>query len=426
MLGSPSQLYFLQELKDERREMEKDLRRDIERPGDLDANTPRSINEEWLDEEEGDEDGGVGDGGGGGGGSVLDRLMDGELNAKSKMEEEVRRKREKEEASTEEERHAKELHEKNACVRIQAFMRGAVYRGELKRMKEEEEEADRRLILADVLVDMIEELEWLHEPSLMSRQGHGDVFESEEELAKNVLAQWTSYDAPMKDIRNLLIDVVEEIVLELGTEVDILEDIEEVMEVPEMGLGFQLAAEEASEEKEKKENKILVKGSEEYEKLLRSHLDRQQREDEESGRNSNNRALSRAHVSLVEQCRREGVPLNKREVWLKEHANDVDPYDVRAETQHDGASSEVKAADGTTIVTGIARVDYRPWKQRLHRRTYWPEIAMIQGTFVRGRIMGNVLVRFHDGATYSGPWVDRQEKRSLHHRGTWKTIEDNV
>ena len=120
------------------------------------------------------------------------------------------------------------------------------------------------------------------------------------------------------------------------------------------------------------------------------------------------------------------MPLNKREAWLKEHANDVDPYDVRADTQHDGPSSEVRADDGTILLTGAARVDYRPWTQRVHRRTYWPEIAMIQGTFVRGRIMGNVLVRFHDGATYSGPWVDRQEERSLHHRGTWKTEEDNV
>jgi hypothetical protein len=54
------------------------------------------------------------------------------------------------------------------------------------------------------------------------------------------------------------------------------------------------------------------------------------------------------------------------------------------------------------------------------------EIAMLQGTFVKGKICGSVLVRFHDGATYNGPWVDSQCPRTTFHKGTWKTNADIV
>ena len=73
-----------------------------------------------------------------------------------------------------------------------------------------------------------------------------------------------------------------------------------------------------------------------------------------------------------------------------------------------------------------ARIDYRVWEPQRHVRHYFPEIAMIQGNFVRGRITGSVLVRFHDGALYTGPWVDAQEPRSKHHWGSWKTPENRT
>jgi hypothetical protein len=63
---------------------------------------------------------------------------------------------------------------------------------------------------------MIEELEWLHEPSATSQQGHGGAFGTEEELAKKVLGNWTTYNAPGKEVRKCLVDMIEKIVEEVS------------------------------------------------------------------------------------------------------------------------------------------------------------------------------------------------------------------
>ena len=196
----------------------------------------------------------------------------------------------------------------------------------------------------------------------------------------------------------------------------------------------------------------VVKGSAEYERRMKAYLEMQASAIPES-------ALKKALRDFDARLATEGVPLGKMAVFLRRHGQDISPLDAKASTMHDGqARSPVQGgrdlssgnvsrpfspnpADtlllagrgGRSSLRGSprgnkkrARIDYRVWEPQRHVRHYFPEIAMIQGNFVRGRITGSVLVRFHDGALYTGPWVDAQEPRSKHHWGSWKTPENRT
>ncbi|CAM9696552.1 unnamed protein product, partial [Ectocarpus sp. 12 AP-2014] len=69
-------------------------------------------------------------------------------------------------------------------------------------------------------------------------------------------------------------------------------------------------------------------------------------------------------------------------------------------------------------------------KEKLRRR-YWPKYAWAFGWFTHGKIGGDVLLKFHDGAVYDGPYVLEAclslrgsippEAREPGHWGTWIT-----
>ena len=387
-----------EELKDERREMEKELRVDIDRRGDLDANTPRSIDfgfgspRSFLDEEEMNDN--KNENGIDNEINALDRLMDGETK---EIEEQQQIQKNKEDqklhdqhANMEAEQEAVQIIQQPAAIVIQAFVRGCLVRQSA--LREKNEILD--LILSNCIVDLIEELEWLHEGEQFGHGGHGDVFTTDEALATNVFSSWTLLDAPSKEIRQLLVNLADLIVEEQGTELDYLLQEFDVT-----------TAESAPKDNANKEP--VIKGSEEYERLLREYLQTNTPQEYP-------KALTIAHQELQKRVMLEGRPLNRKQLWLRTHAKDLDPYSKTSSSQHDGPGSQKP------------RIDYRPWNKRRHRRTYWPEIAMLQGTFVEGRITGCVLVRFHDGAAYNGPWIDSQCTRGKHHRGTWKTPGDIV
>eukprot|EP00903_Cladosiphon_okamuranus_P009107 g8702.t2 len=69
-------------------------------------------------------------------------------------------------------------------------------------------------------------------------------------------------------------------------------------------------------------------------------------------------------------------------------------------------------------------------KDKLRRR-YWPKYAWAFGWFTHGKIGGDILIKFHDGAVYDGPYVPENcldlkgsvppEAREPGHWGTWIT-----
>ena len=158
--------------------MEKELRIDIDRIGDLDANTPRSIDlygspRSFLDDSDNSDNDDNDDPTNEKNtttGSVLDRLMDGEKNElleKQRIKDEILLQQQAAQTKLlNMNQKEKDDLERPARLLLQKFIRGATVRLKIRNSKNE----ILRLILANCIVDMVEELEWLHE------KGHGNVF----------------------------------------------------------------------------------------------------------------------------------------------------------------------------------------------------------------------------------------------------------
>ena len=158
--------------------MEKELRIDIDRIGDLDANTPRSIDlygspRSFLDDSDNsdnDDNDGPTNEKNTTTGSVLDRLMDGEKNElleKQRIKDEILLQQQAAQTKLlNMNQKEKDDLERPARLLLQKFIRGATVRLKIRNSKNEM----LRLILANCIVDIVEELEWLHE------KGHGNVF----------------------------------------------------------------------------------------------------------------------------------------------------------------------------------------------------------------------------------------------------------
>ena len=158
--------------------MEKELRIDIDRIGDLDANTPRSIDlygspRSFLDDSDNSDNDDNDDPTNEKNtttGSVLDRLMDGEKNElleKQRIKDEILLQQQAAQTKLlNMNQKEKDDLERPARLLLQKFIRGATVRLKIRNSKNE----ILRLILANCIVDIVEELEWLHE------KGHGNVF----------------------------------------------------------------------------------------------------------------------------------------------------------------------------------------------------------------------------------------------------------
>ena len=424
-----------EELKDGRREMEKELRKDVGRTGDLDTHTPRSVFEEEMEElgelgelvEETAKEGVS---------NQLDRLMQEQKNGEvttvvaTKVEDSNEAVVAAAKAAEESAQNLIRV-QHEALVCLQAFFRGSMVRVQLNR----EKDAVLTLILSNVVRDLVDEMAWLHEGEPWGHGGHGEAMDAEE-LSRS-MGRWMLVDAPPREVRALMVHLMDAIVDEQGTELD---------DLPARPEGQKGLDGQKETEKETEEEEPLLKGSKEYERRLRQMLEAQEQSKGAGGAGGTGgpggpgqgSSLSAAHDRMVWREGKEGRLFNAKQRYLYNTRNTVDPYALRANSQFDGQGygggryktvkrhGKVLGRGGQDGQKYQARLDYRPWQQRLHRRTYWPEMAMVQGTFVKGKITGSVLVRYHDGATYNGPWVDNGQSRSKHHRGTWKTVEDHV
>lgn len=75
------------------------------------------------------------------------------------------------------------------------------------------------------------------------------------------------------------------------------------------------------------------------------------------------------------------------------------------------------------------KMSYTP--KEVLRRRYWPKYAWAFGWFVRGKLGGDILIKYHDGAVYDGPYVAEAclnsnghippEAREPGHWGIWIT-----
>ena len=84
----------------------------------------------------------------------------------------------------------------------------------------------------------------------------------------------------------------------------------------------------------------VVKGSAEYERRMKAYLEMQASAIPES-------ALKKALRDFDARLATEGVPLGKMAVFLRRHGQDISPLDAKASTMHDGQARSLCRADET-------------------------------------------------------------------------------